>query len=169
MREMHAAVEGARAATVNDIIWIPEMVPRESLSVLYSQAALFVCPSVYEPFGIINLEAMACGTPVVASAVGGIPEVVLHDRTGLLVPFDPTSDADPEPCRPDLYARDLAGAINQLLRDPRRRLEMGAAGRHRVETIFGWEAIARQTLAYYNELLSTRTDKGERGQPANGT
>ncbi|MCU0560384.1 MAG: glycogen synthase [Desulfobacterales bacterium] len=167
--EMQAAVEGARAATANDIIWIPEMIPRESLSVLYSHAALFVCPSVYEPFGIINLEAMACGTPVVASAVGGIPEVVLHDRTGLLVPFDPISDADPEPCRPDLYARDLAGAVNQLLRDPQRRSEMGTAGRKRVETIFGWEAIARQTLDYYNELLSARPDKGEREQPTDGT
>ena len=95
--EMRVEVERARAGTPNDIIWIPEMVPVERIVVLYSHAALFVCPSVYEPFGIINLEAMACSTPVVAAAVGGIPEVVVHGKTGILVPFEPVSSADPEP------------------------------------------------------------------------
>ncbi len=169
MGEMRAAVDGARAATANEVIWIPEMIPRERLAVLYSHAALFVCPSVYEPFGIINLEAMACGTPVVASAVGGIPEVVLHGSTGILVPFEPVSAADPEPRRPDLYASDLAVAVNHLLRSPERRLEMGAAGRRRVEALFGWEAIARKTLAYYAELLAARSDRKTQKEPEDGS
>ena len=154
--EMRAEVERARARTRNPIIWIPEMVPVERLIPLYSHAAAFVCPSVYEPFGIINLEAMACGTPVVASAVGGIPEVVLNGETGILVPFEPVGGADPEPRRPEVYAHELAAAINDVLRAPERRLRMGAAGRRRVEALFGWEAIARQTLAYYQELIEAR-------------
>jgi glycogen synthase len=153
-QEMRREVEQARAGRPKGLVWIEEMVPAERLVVLYSHAALFVCPSVYEPFGLINLEAMACGTPVVAAAVGGIPEVVLHGSTGILVPFEPVSRIDPEPRRPDLYARDLGAAVNDLLRAPEKRREMGAAGRRRVQTLFGWEAIARQTLAYYTELLS---------------
>ncbi len=132
------------------------MVPVERIVVLYSHAALFVCPSVYEPFGIINLEAMACGTPVVAAAVGGIPEVVVDGKTGILVPFAPVSSADPEPLRPEQYARDLAAAINELLAAPERRQAMGAEARRRVEAHFGWEAIARQTLDYYEELRQAR-------------
>ncbi len=151
-QEMRVEVERARAGAPNDIIWIPEMVPVEWIVVLYSHAALFVCPSVYEPFGIINLEAMACGAPVVAAAVGGIPEVVVHGQTGILVPFDPVSSANPEPLRPEQYARDLAAAINELLRAPERRQIMGAESRRRVEAHFQWEAIARQTLDYYEEL-----------------
>lgn len=151
-REMRVEVERARVGAPNDIIWIPDMVPVEQIIVLYSHATLFVCPSVYEPFGIINLEAMACGTPVVAAAVGGIPEVVVHGQTGILVPFDPVSSADPEPLRPEQYARDLAAAINELLRAPERRQIMGAESRQRVESHFRWEAIAQQTLEYYEEL-----------------
>lgn len=152
LQEMSVEVERARASTPNDIIWIPEMVPVERIVVLYSHAALFVCPSVYEPFGIINLEAMACGTPVVAAAVGGIPEVVVNGRTGMLVPFEPVSSNDPEPLRPEQYAADLAAAINELMRAPDRRRVMGDEARRRVEAHFGWDAIARQTLDYYEEL-----------------
>jgi len=151
-REMRVEVERARVGAPNDIIWIPDMVPVEQIIVLYSHATLFVCPSVYEPFGIINLEAMACGAPVVAAAVGGIPEVVVHGQTGILVPFDPVSSADPEPLRPEQYARDLAAAINELLRAPERRQIMGAESRRWVESHFRWEAIAQQTLEYYEEL-----------------
>lgn len=154
--EMKVEVECARAGTSNEIIWIPEMVPVQRIVVLYSHAALFVCPSVYEPFGIINLEAMACGTPVVAAAVGGIPEVVVDGKTGILVPFEPVSSADPEPIRPEQYARDLAAAINELLAVPERRQAMGAEARRRVEAHFGWEAIALQTLDYYDELRQAR-------------
>ncbi len=154
--EMTAAVSEARRSSPNRIVWIPEMLPREHLVVLYSHAALFVCPSVYEPFGIINLEAMACGTPVVASSVGGIPEVVLHERTGLLVPFTPVDEANPEPRDPGQYARDLAEAINRMLANPQLREEMGRLGRQRVEEQFSWEAIARQTLEFYGELQGRR-------------
>jgi glycogen synthase len=157
--EMRVEVERARAATSNDIIWIPEMVPVEGLVVLYSSAALFVCPSVYEPFGIINLEAMACSTPVVAAAVGGIPEVVVQGQTGVLVPFAPVSEANPEPRRPEQYARDLAAAVNQLLYAPEKRQAMGAEARRRVEAHFGWDAIARQTLQYYEKLRKTRSQR----------
>lgn len=157
--EMRVEVERARGGTPNDIIWIPEMVPVERIVVLYSHAALFVCPSVYEPFGIINLEAMACGTPVVAAAVGGIPEVVVHGKTGILVPFEPAGNDDPEPLNPDRYARDLAAAINELLRAPERRRAMGAEARSRVQTHFEWKAIARQTLDYYEELRDARINR----------
>ena len=126
------------------------------LADLYGRARCFVFLSEYEGFGLPVLEAMACGTPVVASAVGGIPEVVEDGETGILVPFEAVGGADPEPCRPEEYARDLAAAINDVLRAPERRLKMGAAGRRRVETLFGWETIARQTLAYYHELLGAR-------------
>ena len=117
--------------------WINAMVPREDVVQLYSHAACFVCPSVYEPFGIINLEAMACATPVVASAVGGIPEVVVDGETGLLVrPGDPEA---------------LADALARLLADPGRGAAMGRAGRRRVEELFAWERIAERTLATYED------------------
>jgi starch synthase len=125
------------------------MVPAEFLIPLYSQAAVYICPSVYEPFGIINLEAMACGTPVVASAVGGIPEVVVHDKTGLLVPFEPSDQEDAEPKHPVRFAQGLAAAIDTLMRSPERRMDMGAAARRRVEEHFSWRSIARQTLEAY--------------------
>src|SRR5438128_11263731 len=105
------------------------MLPREAIIQLYSHATVFCCPSIYEPFGIINLEAMACGTPVVASAVGGIKEVVVHGKTGVLVPFEPRSPTDFEPADPDKFAHDLAEAVNGLLDDPEQLTKMGERAR----------------------------------------
>jgi glycosyltransferase involved in cell wall biosynthesis len=132
------------------------MLPKAKVIHLYSHAAVFVCPSVYEPFGIINLEAMACGTPVVASAVGGIPEVVDHGRTGLLVPIEARSATDVEPADADRFARDLASAVNSLMADPARREAMAARARERVEREFSWRSIARKTLEFYEELVAPK-------------
>jgi starch synthase len=151
-REMAEAVEKARQQTTNPVNWIAQMVSKEEIIPLYSQAALFVCPSVYEPFGIINLEAMACGTPVVASAVGGIKEVVVPEETGLLVPFEPRGETDFEPRDPDRFARDLAAAINRLLTDPESREKMGRQARERVERLFSWTSIAQRTCQFYREV-----------------
>ena len=152
-REMADAVARARAANGRRIVWIEEMLPREQVITLYTHAAIFVCPSVYEPFGIINLEAMACETPVVASAVGGIPEVVDHGETGLLVPPEAVSATDVEPRNPAQFARDLAAAVNRLLGDPGLRMRMAQAARARVEADFSWASIARQTLEFYGDVL----------------
>jgi starch synthase len=152
-REMTEKVEAARQQTSNPIIWIAQIVPKEDIIPLYTMAALFVCPSVYEPFGIINLEAMACGTPVVASAVGGIKEVVVPDKTGLLVPFEPRGPADFEPKDPERFARDLAAAINRLLDDPELLKRMGERARERVEHFFSWTSIARWTCDFYWDLV----------------
>jgi alpha-maltose-1-phosphate synthase len=107
---------------------------------------------VYEPFGIINLEAMACGTPVIASAVGGIKEVVIPGETGLLVPFEPRGAGDFEPRDPQRFALDLAGAINQLLADAELRRRMGQRSRERVERSFGWDSVARRTCDFYKDV-----------------
>ncbi len=151
--EMAAAVQRARSQTKNEVVWIDRIVPKEEIVSLYTHASLFVCPSVYEPFGIINLEAMACETPVVASAVGGIPEVVVPGETGLLVPIDPVSEIDVEPRDPERFALDLASAINSLMDSPARLRSLGRAARRRVEEHFGWPAIARATLELYRELI----------------
>jgi glycogen synthase len=153
-REMAHAVEQARGMSANPILWIPEMLPREEIIALYTHAAIFVCPSVYEPFGIINLEAMACETPVVASAVGGIPEVVEDGTTGVLVSTHARGPGDPEPEDPARFARDLAEGINVLLADASRRAAMGQRARRRVEEHFSWTSIARQTLAFYQDLVA---------------
>jgi alpha-maltose-1-phosphate synthase len=129
------------------------MLPREKTIHLYSHAAIFVCPSVYEPFGIINLEAMACETPVVASAVGGIPEVVEHGETGLLVAPEAISATDVEPRHPEQFARDLAMAVNTLLVDPDLRASMARRARARVEERFSWSGIARETLDFYHAVI----------------
>jgi glycogen synthase len=152
-REMSENVEQARSESENPILWIAQIVPKEELIALYTHAALFVCPSVYEPFGIINLEAMACGTPVVASAVGGIKEVVVPEKTGLLVPLDARGSTDFEPVDPDQFARDLASAVNRLLDEPQKLEEMGERSRERVEHYFGWSSIARFTLDFYWDLI----------------
>ena len=159
-REMTEAVEQARRRTTNPIVWIDHMIPRGDIIPLYTQAALFVCPSVYEPFGIINLEAMACGTPVVASAVGGIREVVVPEETGLLVPFEPRGGTDFEPRDPERFARDLAAAINRLLDDPPLRERMGTRSRQRVEQYFSWTSVARRTCDFYRDLTNPRRGQG---------
>ena len=150
--EMTALVEAARHESQVPIVWIAEMLPKADTIALYSHAALFVCPSVYEPFGIINLEAMACETPVVASAVGGIPEIITP-ATGVLVPFEPVGHGSAEPQDPDAFQRALADAVNALMADPHRRERMGQAARQRVLAQFSWQAIAAQTLAFYRTLL----------------
>jgi len=152
--EMEEAVTEARTAHPN-VVWIPEMVSREAVRQLYSHAALFVCPSVYEPFGIINLEAMACERPVVATAVGGIPEVVVDGETGVLVPLDLRADDPMTPKDADRFARDLASAVNALMADPELRERMGRAGRLRAVEQFSWASIADQTVALYRSLLPT--------------
>lgn len=153
-REIQTRVEKARQTSGRDILWISETISLQDLPTLYSHAAVFVCPSVYEPFGIINLEAGACSTPVVAAAVGGIPEVVVHKETGLLVPFDAKEDAEPK--NPQTYAADLAAAINSLIREPEKGAQMGANARKRIEEYFSWASIARQTMAFYQHLIQKK-------------
>ncbi|NLI77487.1 MAG: glycogen synthase [Candidatus Riflebacteria bacterium] len=154
-REMQEGVDRVSAERGN-VVWIREMVDRATLIQLYSHAGVFCCPSIYEPFGIINLEAMACEVPVVASAVGGIPEVVVPGETGLLVKLEQMKASPFEALDPARYAADLATAINELVHDPARRQAMGREGRKRVEDHFSWKSIAAQTLAYYQELTKEK-------------
>jgi starch synthase len=128
------------------------MVTKREAIQLYSHARVFCCPSVYEPFGIINLEAMACHAPVVASSTGGIREVVVENETGYLIPFehDPVTGF---PTRPEKFARDLATRLSQLLADPARCRQFGEAGRKRVEETFSWRSIAAQTVELYRFLI----------------
>ena len=152
--EMTALVATVKREATAHIVWIPETLPKEDIISLYTHAAVFVCPSVYEPFGIINLEAMACETPVVAAAVGGIPEIVIPGETGTLVAFDAVEDASGEPKDPDAYSRALAAAIDELIASPERRARMGRSGRLRVLAEFSWRQIAKITLDFYHELLA---------------
>ena len=131
-----------------------ETLPRTDVVQLLSHASAFVCPSVYEPFGIVNVEAMACGAPVVASAVGGIPEVVVDGETGWLVPI--AVDNDGLPSDPDGFARALAARVNQLLGDDGMSRRMGQAGRARVLDHFSWPSIAARTVELYGHVLSQR-------------
>ncbi|MGD9853009.1 MAG: glycogen synthase [Nitrospirales bacterium] len=151
--EIKDAIETARTHR-GQIFWIQEMLDKRSLIEMYSHAGVFCCPSIYEPFGIINLEAMACQVPVVATAVGGIPEVVVEEVTGLLVPLDQQTEAPFLPNDPEVFVQDLADRINQLMRDPVLRLPMGQAGRLRAEELFSWEAIAKRTKDLYEQLIA---------------
>ncbi len=149
--EMRAGVEAAQALGGN-VTWIEDMVTKAEAIELYSNCQVFCCPSVYEPFGIINLEAMACGAPVVASATGGILEVVVDGATGYLVPFE--ADAVTGfPVDGDRFARDLAWRLAELMADPALCERFGMAGRSRVEELFSWDAIAAQTVELYRRLV----------------
>lgn len=147
--EVAAHVARLQAERPGDVIWIERAVSRPELIEYYTHATAFVCPSVYEPLGIVNLEAMACSTPVVASDVGGIPEVVEAGRTGMLVHYDEARESD--------FVEELASAIGEVVSDPDRARDMGAAGRRRAAEKFSWESIARQTVAVYDEAIRART------------
>ena len=144
--ETAAAVERLKAERGDaSIIWIQEQISRPKIIQLFSHALAFVCPSIYEPLGIVNLEAMACETAVVASAVGGIPEVVVDGSTGLLVPYDAAE--------PRAFEVAFGDAVNNVAADPRRARAMGVAGRQRAVSNFGWDAIADETIAVYDAAL----------------
>ena len=151
-KEMEDSVNEVKK-TRNNIIWIDEMLPKKEVIQLYSHADVFCCPSIYEPFGIINIEAMACETAVVASAVGGIKEVVVNGETGILVPLEQQKVAPFEPVDPDKFARDLANGINSLIKDKKLRDYMAKNGRKRVEDTFDWVAIAKQVEELYKSLV----------------
>jgi starch synthase len=140
------------------IVWIPGMLERDTVIALYSHAAVFCCPSIYEPFGIINLEAMACGTPVVGSAVGGIPEVVIDGETGFIVEARLSPEPPHEPTDPAGFVKGLADALNRLGCDPELSRRMGEAGRRRVLEHYSWRSIAERTLSLYEELVAQRQD-----------
>ncbi len=150
--EMKRAVADAQSKR-DGVIWIEKMVAKPVAYQLYSHAAVFCCPSIYEPFGIINLEAMACEAAVVAAAVGGIKEVVVDGETGYLVPLEQMQSSPFEPVDPDKFARDLAEKINHLMADESLRKKFGAAGRKRAVEKFSWAAIAAETKKMYESLL----------------
>jgi len=132
------------------VVWIREMLPRPDVVALLTAATVFACPSIYEPLGIVNLEAMACETAVVATATGGIPEVVVPGETGLLVPIDQADDGTGTPLNPDAYVAAFAASLTSLVTDPERAARMGAAGRQRAIESFSWDAIAERTHQIYD-------------------
>ena len=139
--------------TRDGVVWIEQMLPKGDVIQLLSHAAAFVCPSIYEPLGIVNLEAMACEAAVVATATGGIPEVVVDGVTGLLVPFDPVDDASRTPRDPERFALDIAERVNRLLGDPAEGHRLGLAGRERAVAEFSWSTVAERVQSLYQTLL----------------
>ena len=151
-KEMEESVNEVKK-TRDNVIWIAEMLDKKEIIQLYSHADVFCCPSIYEPFGIINIEAMACETAVVASAVGGIKEVVVEGETGLLIPVEQQTEAPFEPIDPDKFSKDLADGVNKLINDESLRNKMAKNGRKRVEETFDWTAIAKQVENLYKSLI----------------
>jgi starch synthase len=137
----------------DNVIWVEKHLSRPELIAILSAATVFACPSIYEPLGIVNLEAMACSIPVVATATGGIPEVVAHNETGLLVEIEQLQDGSGKPLDEKKFVSDFAAALNQMLENPRIG-EFGAAGRKRVEQHFSWDSIAEQTLSVYRGAIA---------------
>lgn len=135
------------------VIWIEQMLPRHELVAVLAASTVFVCPSIYEPLGIVNLEAMAVGLPVVGSATGGIPEVIDDGNTGYLVPIEQMQDGTGTPLDPDKFVNDLAATLNKVLADPERAAQMGVAARQRVEDHFSWEAIGDRTMELYKQIV----------------
>ena len=155
-REIEAEVRGlvdGLAAERDGVVWIAEMLPRQDVVALLTAATVFACPSIYEPLGIVNLEAMACETAVVATATGGIPEVVVDGETGWLVPIEQATDGTGTPLDPERYVSDLAAALVDAVSDADRARERGVAGRRRAQESFSWPAIAEQTLRVYRSLV----------------
>lgn len=150
--EMEASVSEVQKERKN-VIWIDKMLDKQQIIELYSHATVFCCPSIYEPFGIINIEAMACETAVVASAVGGIKEVVIPNETGILVEVEQMNEAPFEPVNPEQFAKDLASGINTVVSDDALRHKMEKNGRKRVEEYFDWTAIAKQVTDLYKSLI----------------
>jgi len=152
MKEVSDLVKGL-ASERDGVIWIEEMLPRKELVAIESAATTFVTPSVYEPLGIVNLEAMAVGIPVVGTATGGIPDVIVHGETGYLVPIEQLQDGTGTPVDREKFESDLAGALNAMVSDPDRAREMGVASRRRVEEHFSWDAIGERTVEFYAKVL----------------
>ena len=153
--EIQAEVEelvASLAASRDGVVWIREMLPRADVVALLTAATVFACPSIYEPLGIVNLEAMACETAVVATATGGIPEVVVPGETGLLVPIEQATDGTGTPLNPDQYVADFAAALTEVVSDPARADAMGKAGRERAIAAFSWPAIAEKTVEVYRSV-----------------
>ena len=152
MAEVEELVAGLRSSR-SGVVWIPEMLPRPDVVALLTAATAFACPSIYEPLGIVNLEAMACETAVVATATGGIPEVVVDGTTGLLVPIEQATDGTGTPLDPDRYVADFAAALTSVVSDPALAASMGRAGRERAISSFSWAAIAERTVEVYRSVL----------------
>lgn len=150
--EVEGLVDGLRAQR-DGVVWISEMLPRDKVTAVLSASSVFVCPSVYEPLGIVNLEAMACELPVVATATGGIPEVVVDGGTGWLVPIEQVQDGTGTPVDEDRFVADLAGALTDAVSDLDRARQMGVAGRERAVGSFSWESIGDRTMEVYREVL----------------